>query len=150
MASKPMRGWNDEANANLLLAFMDVIKPNKAMITEVTAAMTAMGYAYSFDAINQHVQKLRRPRDPTAVGKAQLKDETVSTPTKKTQARTPGSGSGRKRKTPSKSVKKEMSPIDDNDETESLKAKVKEEGEAPRPKKVKKESTPLEGEEDEI
>ncbi|PHH74673.1 hypothetical protein CDD82_4821 [Ophiocordyceps australis] len=107
------------------------------------------GHAVTWEAIRQHVQKLRRPRDPTAVSKTQANDEAVSTPTKKTQPRTPGSGSARKRKTPSKSVK-EMSPIEDKDGTEDVKAKAKDDQEAPRPKKVKRESSSPDGEENEI
>lgn len=47
----PSRGWDATSHEALLLAFIDEIKPNKAMITLVTERMKEMGYTYSYDAI---------------------------------------------------------------------------------------------------
>lgn len=51
MSVKTTRGWDANSHEALLLAFIDEIKPNKAMITNVTERMKAQGYTYSFDAI---------------------------------------------------------------------------------------------------
>lgn len=82
-SGKPVRGWNATSHEALLLALLDEIKPNKAIITQVTARMTDAGYSYSYDAIklcyfhrvhlqmltclsySQHIQKLKKSRDAT-------------------------------------------------------------------------------------
>lgn len=81
---KPVRGWNAASHEALLLALIDEIKPNKAIVTQVTARMTDAGYSYSYDAIkllhfqslsiqlltslfySQHIQKLKKSRDATS------------------------------------------------------------------------------------
>lgn len=82
-SGKPVRGWNATSHEALLLALLDEIKPNKAILTQVTARMTEAGYSYSYDAIklyyfhglpiqlltslsySQHIQKLKKSRDAT-------------------------------------------------------------------------------------
>ncbi|POR34159.1 Uncharacterized protein TPAR_05653 [Tolypocladium paradoxum] len=111
----PSRGWDATSHEALLLAFIDEIKPNKAVITLVTERMKEMGYTYSYDAINQHVQKLRKNRDVSGIKKAA---SGAATPTKTTPAKPT---SARKRKAPSKKNAKELTPVDDDDEVKNLK-----------------------------
>ncbi|RCI16300.1 hypothetical protein L249_2396 [Ophiocordyceps polyrhachis-furcata BCC 54312] len=139
MAGKVSRGWDAVAHEALLLCLLDEVKPNKAVLTKVTERMRAAGYTYSYDAINQHVQKLRRSRDMGTLGKAAA----GGTPTKATP----------KKKTPSKRNKKELSPTsmgeDDDDEISTLKREadadvVDKKPDSKRVKReVKKETTPF-------
>ncbi|KAH7157065.1 hypothetical protein EDB81DRAFT_757457 [Dactylonectria macrodidyma] len=115
MAAKPTRGWDATSHADLLLAFIEECNPGKAIITSVTERLTMKGYSYSFDAVNQHVQKLRRTRD-TAGFEAAIggKGSAASTPRK--------TATPRKRATPAKS-KAIVSPEDDEDEDDKQKLK---------------------------
>ncbi|KJZ80384.1 hypothetical protein HIM_00234 [Hirsutella minnesotensis 3608] len=146
--AKPTRGWDAKAHEALLLAFMDVFKPTKAIITSVTENMKTQGYSYSYDAINQHVQKLRKNRDMGGLAKAPGSEG--GTPVKKT----PTKGATRQRKTPSKRGIKELSPVDDDEEVQNLKREISddEEFEDEKPpvkkgmKRGKKEPAPFAGE----
>ncbi|PNY28836.1 Uncharacterized protein TCAP_01245 [Tolypocladium capitatum] len=113
-AIMPSRGWDATSHEALLLAFIDKIKPNKAMVTLVTERMKEMGYTYSYDAINQHVQKLRKNRDVSGINKAA---GGTTTPTKTTPSKPT---SARKRKTPSRKNAKELTPFDDEEEVKHL------------------------------
>ena len=57
-SGKPARGWNATSHEALLLALIDEIKPNKAIITQVTTRMSAAGYSYSYDAIKLFISIL--------------------------------------------------------------------------------------------
>ncbi|KAM4059914.1 hypothetical protein HRG_002467 [Hirsutella rhossiliensis] len=138
MSGKTTRGWDANSHEALLLAFIEEIKPNKGMITLVTERMKAMGYTYSYDAINQHVQKLRKGRDLSGIVNA---SSGGGTPTKTT----PSKAGGRQKKTPSKRSNRELTPVEDDDEVKNLKreapdAEVK--METPKNKRVKKEPVP--------
>ncbi|KAH7321171.1 hypothetical protein B0I35DRAFT_459816 [Stachybotrys elegans] len=104
MSRKPSRGWDATSHESLLMAFIDEIKPNKAIIQNVTQRMTAMGYSYTYDAINQHVQKLKKNREAAPQG-----DGTV-TPTKTPTTPAKRSASGKK-----KSAKQMKEDISDDD-----------------------------------
>ncbi|KAL9489486.1 hypothetical protein ACSS6W_001763 [Trichoderma asperelloides] len=107
--NKPTRGWDAAAHEALLLCVIDEIKGGKAFLTEVTRRMQERGYTYSYDAINQHVQKLRKNRDTTgivtAADPASGASKASATPRK--AAATP-----RKRRTP---AKKDVDEDDDMD-----------------------------------
>ncbi|KAM0247363.1 hypothetical protein ACHAQJ_009871 [Trichoderma viride] len=97
--SKPIRGWDAAAHEALLLCVIDEIKGGKVFLTEVTRRMQARGYTYSYDAINQHVQKLRKNRDTTGIDTAV--DPAVAASASKTS--TPRkTATPRKRRTPAK------------------------------------------------
>ncbi|KAL7821431.1 hypothetical protein V8C44DRAFT_354067 [Trichoderma aethiopicum] len=98
---KPTRGWDATAHEALLLCIIDEVKGGKAFMTEVTKKMQDRGYTYSYDAINQHVQKLRKNRDTAGIVAAS--ESGVSTP-RKSATPTP-----RKRR----SAKKEVDDADD-------------------------------------
>lgn len=51
MSSKPTRGWDAASHEDLLLAILEEMKPNKAILTSVADKMREKGYSYSFDAI---------------------------------------------------------------------------------------------------
>ncbi|KFA78345.1 hypothetical protein S40288_05026 [Stachybotrys chartarum IBT 40288] len=111
MAGKQARGWNPSSHEALLLAFIDEIKPNKAMIQKVTERMTQMGWTYSYDAVNQHVQKLKKNRDDTSPGDA------VPSPAKSGKGSTPVTpSSGRKRGALKKTAKSAAVVGKDDDE----------------------------------
>ncbi|PHH93189.1 hypothetical protein CDD83_10738 [Cordyceps sp. RAO-2017] len=140
MAEKPKRGWDANSHEALLLALLDEIKPNKATLTIVAERMRAKGFSYSFDAINQHIQKLRKNRDVSGIEKAGG-GTPKSTPSK--------AGGGIKRKTPSKRTANESSPVvDDDDDFKNFKTQFgfdEEELEVKTPtkKRIKKEKTLL-------
>lgn len=149
MSGKATRGWDASSHEALLLAFIEVSKPNKAVITLVTEKMKAWGYTYSYNAIkcfqpasfaesisfdapapwylfadhfaldSQHVQKLRKGRDMSGIGKA----AGGSTPTKAS----PAKAGTRQKKTPSKRSHKmfvdggDGGDDDDDDEVKNLK-----------------------------
>ncbi|RDA90177.1 hypothetical protein CP533_1030 [Ophiocordyceps camponoti-saundersi (nom. inval.)] len=110
-------GWDAVAHEALLLCILDEVKPNKAMLTQVTARMKDAGFTYSYDAINQHIQKLRRNR-----GTGNSGNGAPGTPSKATAA-------GGK-KTPSKRNKKELSPMSNNDDDDDNVATMKREADA--------------------
>ncbi|KAH6610227.1 hypothetical protein Trco_000247 [Trichoderma cornu-damae] len=94
---KPTRGWDAAAHEALLLCVIEEVKGGKAFLTEVTRRMQARGYSYSYDAINQHVQKLRKNRDTNGIVTATdpgAGGSKASTPRK--------TATPRKRRTPSK------------------------------------------------
>ncbi|KAI8676609.1 hypothetical protein NCS56_00549000 [Fusarium sp. Ph1] len=66
MSGKPSRGWDANSHEDLLLTLLEEIKPSRAILISVSERMREKGYSYSFDAINQHVQKLRKNRDTNA------------------------------------------------------------------------------------
>ncbi|KAK4067854.1 hypothetical protein Trihar35433_6414 [Trichoderma harzianum] len=116
--NKPTRGWDAAAHEALLLCVIDEVKGGKAFLTEVTAKMQARGYSYSYDAINQHVQKLRKNRDTTALtGPTDSGAGSAKTPTPRKSA-TP-----RKRRTP----KKEMITDEDDDMNLKLEEAIEDE-----------------------
>ncbi|CAM1503901.1 Fc.00g014920.m01.CDS01 [Cosmosporella sp. VM-42] len=116
MAGKGTRGWDAQSHEDLLLSFMDEIQPNKTIITNVTEKMKAKGYTYSFDAINQHVQRLRKQRDT-----ASLQNSAAGVPTN--GAATPKKAAApRKRATPAKKAAKVIkADEDDQDDILNLK-----------------------------
>ncbi|KFA66651.1 hypothetical protein S40285_03053 [Stachybotrys chlorohalonatus IBT 40285] len=131
MAGKQARGWNPSSHEALLLAFIDEIKPNKAMIQKVTERMTQMGWTYSYDAVNQHVQKLKKNRDETSPSDA------VPSPAKSGKGSTPATPSGRKR-TASKKTAKSSVVVERDDDELDLKAEDEYEVEfSPAAKKLK-------------
>ncbi|KAM6477773.1 hypothetical protein HDV62DRAFT_394764 [Trichoderma sp. SZMC 28011] len=116
--NKPTRGWDAAAHEALLLCVIDEVKGGKAFLTEVTAKMQARGYSYSYDAINQHVQKLRKNRDTTVLGgPTDSGAGSAKTPTPRKSA-TP-----RKRRTP----KKEMITDEDDDMNLKLEEAIEDE-----------------------
>ncbi|KAK0766921.1 hypothetical protein N5P37_000651 [Trichoderma harzianum] len=116
--NKPTRGWDAAAHEALLLCVIDEVKGGKAFLTEVTRKMQARGYSYSYDAINQHVQKLRKNRDTTALtGPTDSGAGSAKTPTPRKSA-TP-----RKRRTP----KKEMITDEDDDMNLKLEEAIEDE-----------------------
>jgi hypothetical protein len=50
MPPKPTRGWDATSHEDLLLALLEEMKPNKAVLTS--------GYSYSFDAIKYFFSSL--------------------------------------------------------------------------------------------
>ncbi|PWI73986.1 hypothetical protein PCL_09262 [Purpureocillium lilacinum] len=140
MSGQPARGWNAATHEALLLCLIDEVKPSKALFTKVTEQMQARGYTYSYVAITQHVQKLRKNRDLSALGKAA--EGNGATPTKPAAKR---GGGGRGRKAVSKKDVREYSPVDDAEEQINLKREASEETfdvETPvKKQRVKREST---------
>ncbi|KAF4126452.1 hypothetical protein GMORB2_0188 [Geosmithia morbida] len=103
----PARGWDASSHESLLFAILDEVKPKKAFLMNVTERMKNMGYSYSYDAINQHIQKLRRNRDTSGIDAAA--GGTPGTPRKSYNA---SPTKGKKKATP----KKRKSAADDDDD----------------------------------
>ncbi|KAH7015277.1 hypothetical protein EDB80DRAFT_832165 [Ilyonectria destructans] len=151
MSAKPSRGWDSSAHGDLLLAFIEEATTSKATITSVTEKLREKGYTYSFDAVNQHVQKLRRARDTTGFEAAVGGPRSATSTPRKTA--TP-----RKRATPAKKGKAMASPEadDEEDEKQNLKKEVDSDEEqvstpkrpAKRAKKTPKVEPEMEAEED--
>ncbi|EHK24469.1 uncharacterized protein TRIVIDRAFT_30862 [Trichoderma virens Gv29-8] len=116
--NKPTRGWDAAAHEALLLCVIDEVKGGKAFLTEVTRKMQARGYTYSYDAINQHVQKLRKNRDTT--GLATTADSGAGSAKGATPRKT---ATPRKRRTP----KKEIVADDDDDMNLKLEEAIEDE-----------------------
>ncbi|RGP66839.1 hypothetical protein FLONG3_8711 [Fusarium longipes] len=119
MSSKSARGWNATSHEDLLLALLEEMKPNRAILTNVADKMRTKGYSYSFDAINQHVQKLRKNRDTSGIQNCGSETATPRKPraaaAPKAPKRTP------KRKAPTKSA----SIAEDEDDLEDMKLQLK-------------------------
>ena len=52
--SKPSRGWDESSHMDLLHAYIGHTNGGKAVITDITQRMKAMGYTYSYDAIKYY------------------------------------------------------------------------------------------------
>ncbi|KOS20518.1 hypothetical protein ESCO_005413 [Escovopsis weberi] len=131
--AKKSRGWDANSHEALLLCLLDLMKPNKAMLTAVAERMAQQGWSYSYDAINQHVQKLRKNRD-TACITAATSGGGNTTPRK------PVAAAGRKR---AKKGAAEDDFMDDDDEINmkrepGLADEEEEEEVAVTPKRAKK------------
>ncbi|KAJ3516386.1 hypothetical protein NM208_g14850 [Fusarium decemcellulare] len=122
MSGKPARGWDATSHEDLLLAFMDEIKPNKAIITSVTEKMREKGYTYSYDAINQHVQKLRKNRDTSGIQNAGASSTSATTTPRKKATATP-----RKRATGGKKKSAATVAAEDDEDAEDEKLLLKKE-----------------------
>ncbi|KAF5533146.1 hypothetical protein FNAPI_12758 [Fusarium napiforme] len=119
-AGKPTRGWDATSHEDLLLALLEEIKPNKADLTNVAAKMRSKGYSYSYDAINQHVQKLRKNRDTTAIQNSGGSEN--GTPRK----RAAGGTKTPAKRTPSKrKATKSASVVDEDEDLEDEKMQLK-------------------------
>ncbi|RKL35523.1 hypothetical protein BFJ72_g8753 [Fusarium proliferatum] len=118
-AGKPTRGWDAASHEDLLLALLEEIKPNKADLTNVAAKMRSKGYSYSYDAINQHVQKLRKNRDTTAIQNSGGSEN--GTPRK----RAPGTKTPAKRTPSKRKATKSASVVDEDEDLEDEKMQLK-------------------------
>ncbi|KAG9258063.1 uncharacterized protein F5Z01DRAFT_670715 [Emericellopsis atlantica] len=98
------RGWDAASHEDLLLCLIDHCKPNKAMVTDIAEQMRAKGYTYSYDAINQHIQKLRKSRDMSRLNEG-ANEESKSKPTTPAKRTVSAASTPRKRKTPTKKAK---------------------------------------------
>ncbi|CAG7556683.1 unnamed protein product [Fusarium equiseti] len=121
MSSKPTRGWDATSHEDLLLAILEEIKPSRAILTSVADKMREKGYSYSFDAINQHVQKLRKNRDTSAI---QNSSAEPTTPRKPRGASASGTKTPAKR-TPKRKAPKSADIADDEDDLEDMKLQLK-------------------------
>jgi len=142
MSSKPTRGWDATSHEDLLLAILEEIKPSRAILTSVADKMREKGYSYSFDAIkcfssfasrisfvyqeansslSQHVQKLRKNRDTTAI---QNSGAEPVTPRKPRGAGASGTKTPAKR-TPKRKAPKSADIADDEDDLEDMKLQLK-------------------------
>ncbi|KAF4945860.1 hypothetical protein FGADI_11602 [Fusarium gaditjirri] len=118
-AGKPTRGWDAASHEDLLLALLEEIKPSKADLTNVAEKMRNKGYSYSYDAINQHVQKLRKNRDTTAIQNS-VGSETGGTPRKRASGtKTPA------KRTPKRKATKSASIVDEDEDLEDEKMQLK-------------------------
>ncbi|XWW98638.1 hypothetical protein V2A60_006638 [Cordyceps javanica] len=95
MSEKPTRGWNANSNEALLFALIEEIRPNKDMVNAIVSRMNAMGYTYTFHAVNQHIQKLRKVRDTSTLN-GSGDGSAPATPRKGTPRKTPTSSRKRK------------------------------------------------------
>ncbi|KAL5609205.1 hypothetical protein FOVSG1_003886 [Fusarium oxysporum f. sp. vasinfectum] len=117
-AGKPARGWDAASHEDLLLALLEEIKPNKADLTSVAEKMRNKGYSYSYDAINQHVQKLRKNRDTTAIQNSGGSE--TGTPRKRASStKTPA------KRTPKRKATKSASIVDEDEDLEDEKMQLK-------------------------
>ncbi|KAJ0153506.1 Uncharacterized protein HZ326_4088 [Fusarium oxysporum f. sp. albedinis] len=117
-AGKPARGWDAASHEDLLLALLEEIKPNKADLTNVAEKMRNKGYSYSYDAINQHVQKLRKNRDTTAIQNSGGSE--TGTPRKRASStKTPA------KRTPKRKATKSASIVDEDEDLEDEKMQLK-------------------------
>ncbi|KAH7224614.1 hypothetical protein NW761_010857 [Fusarium oxysporum] len=117
-AGKPARGWDAASHEDLLLALLEEIKPNKADLTNVAEKMRNKGYSYSYDAINQHVQKLRKNRDTTAIQNSGGSE--TGTPRKRSSStKTPA------KRTPKRKATKSASIVDEDEDLEDEKMQLK-------------------------
>ncbi|KAG5747669.1 hypothetical protein H9Q72_009131 [Fusarium xylarioides] len=118
-AGKPTRGWDAASHEDLLLALLEEIKPNKADLTNVAEKMRSKGYSYSYDAINQHVQKLRKNRDTAAIQNSGGSEN--GTPRKRAAGtKTPAKRAPSKRK-----ATKSTSVVDEDEDLEDEKMQLK-------------------------
>ncbi|ODA81639.1 hypothetical protein RJ55_00140 [Drechmeria coniospora] len=129
----PVRGWTEKSHEALLLAVLAEVRPNKAVLTQVSSRMQ-----------DQHIQKLRRGRNMSAGGGS-------VTPVKKRAVK---ESTSLKRKTPSKGYPKEECGGNVDDETNFTEFLKKEDSPdeseiMPPRKRIKKERDPVLDEDEE-
>ncbi|KAJ3476759.1 hypothetical protein NLG97_g9023 [Lecanicillium saksenae] len=118
MSEKPVRGWNTNSHEALLFAIIEEFRPNKDNVTAITKRLNAMGYGYTFHAVNQHIQKLRKARDTTALDGSGGGSK-PSTPRKATPRKTPTSS--RKRKVDEDADELGFDPMADEEDEDDTK-----------------------------
>ncbi|KAM0343728.1 hypothetical protein ACHAPU_008319 [Fusarium lateritium] len=116
-SGKPTRGWDASSHEDLLLAILEEIKPSRTELTKVAEKMRTKGYTYSFDAINQHVQKLRKNRDASCIQDAG--SEPVTARKRAAAPKTPA------KRAPKKKAAKSAPVVDDDDELADEKMQLK-------------------------
>ncbi|KID98627.1 hypothetical protein MAJ_05283, partial [Metarhizium majus ARSEF 297] len=77
--------WDEHSHFGLLLAMIEVAKPNKDFLVQVAEHMQAQGFTTTFNGVNQHIQKLRRTQDSPE--KNTKNGSVPATPTKATPKR---------------------------------------------------------------
>ncbi|KAM3442672.1 hypothetical protein NHJ13734_002240 [Beauveria thailandica] len=90
MPEKSGRRWDAAAHEALLFAMIEEFKPNKESITGIVNRLGAMGHDYTFHGVNQHIQKLRKARDTSALDGSGDSSK-PATPRKATPRKTPTS-----------------------------------------------------------
>ncbi|KAM3558336.1 hypothetical protein MY1884_004034 [Beauveria asiatica] len=90
MPEKSGRRWDAAAHEALLFAMIEELKPNKESITGIVNRLGAMGHDYTFHGVNQHIQKLRKARDTSALDGSGDSSK-PATPRKATPRKTPTS-----------------------------------------------------------
>ncbi|KAM3483416.1 hypothetical protein MY8738_003244 [Beauveria namnaoensis] len=90
MPEKSSRRWDATAHEALLFAMIEEFKPNKESITGIVGRLRAMGHDYTFHGVNQHIQKLRKARDTSALDGSGDSSK-LATPRKATPRKTPTS-----------------------------------------------------------
>ncbi|KAF1733037.1 hypothetical protein CRV24_006933 [Beauveria bassiana] len=90
MPEKSSRRWDATAHEALLFAMIEEFKPNKESITGIVGHLRAMGHDYTFHGVNQHIQKLRKARDTSALDGSGDSSK-PATPRKATPRKTPTS-----------------------------------------------------------
>ncbi|KAH8178046.1 hypothetical protein LIA77_03128 [Sarocladium implicatum] len=108
---KPGRGWSEKAHEDLLVSVLENFKPSTVELKALTTRMETLGYTYSFDAVKQHVAKLRKAHETSKNG------STPNTP-KKTPAKRAAPGSGRGKKNTAPAVKPPQTEEMDDDQNE--------------------------------
>ncbi|KAM3475212.1 hypothetical protein MY5147_003873 [Beauveria neobassiana] len=87
---KSSRRWDATAHEALLFAMIEEFKPNKESIMGIVGRLRAMGHDYTFHGVNQHIQKLRKARDTSALDGSGDSSK-PATPRKATPRKTPTS-----------------------------------------------------------
>ncbi|KAM3513704.1 hypothetical protein MY11210_002613 [Beauveria gryllotalpidicola] len=90
MPEKSSRRWDAAAHETLLFAMIEEFRPNKESITAIVNRLRAMGHDYTFHGVNQHIQKLRKARDTSALDGSGDSSK-PATPRKATPRKTPTS-----------------------------------------------------------
>ncbi|GJN74363.1 hypothetical protein PLICBS_008454 [Purpureocillium lilacinum] len=140
MGGRQIQKWDPAVHEDILIAIFQHVNLSTVDWSSIMGDMRSKGYTFTEGALRQHVQKLRKNRDLSALGKAA--EGNGATPTKPAAKR---GGGGRGRKAVSKKDVREYSPVDDAEEQINLKREASEETfdvETPvKKQRVKREST---------
>ncbi|UNI20057.1 hypothetical protein JDV02_006184 [Purpureocillium takamizusanense] len=116
MGGRQVQRWNPTVHEDILIAIFQHVNLSTVNWSSIMNDMRGKGYTFTEGALRQHVQKLRKNRDMSALEGAA--EDNGATPTKPAAANKRG---GRGRKAVSKKNVREYSPVDDTEEKLQLK-----------------------------
>ncbi|KAJ4150823.1 hypothetical protein LMH87_011556 [Akanthomyces muscarius] len=97
MSEKSSQKWNAVAHEALLFAMIEEFRPSKDKIVSIVERMSQQGHHFTFNGVNQHIQKLRKARDTSALDSSGDGGSKPTTPRKATPRKTPTSGRGKRK-----------------------------------------------------
>ncbi|KAI1020742.1 hypothetical protein LB504_012001 [Fusarium proliferatum] len=119
MAKRQVMQWDANVHEDILISLFQHIKPSAEDWSNVMGDLQQKGYTFTEGALRQHVQKLRKNRDTTAIQNSGGSEN--GTPRK----RAPGTKTPSKRTPSKRKATKSASVVDEDEDLEDEKMQLK-------------------------